>query len=110
MKTAADEGVYGTANMTADTVVESQVHLSDAETEATTWRFADMEHIAKQLEWEIYGIISNEQMRFKMELSTHLIEFEAWWEAIGVQELQKTIEQRVICFRYSMMHHVSRIS
>jgi hypothetical protein len=49
-------------------------------------------------------------MRFKKEFSISLIEFEAWWQAIGVQELRKTIEQRVIVFEYPKMHLVSPIS
>jgi len=63
-----------------------------------------------QLEREIYDIISNEQMWFKQELSICLIQFEAWGQTIGVQELQKTIEQHVIHFGYSKMHFVSYIS
>jgi len=76
MKIAAKEEVYGAVNMTAPKHVEFQVRLSDAETEATTWSIADMHCIVSQLEREIYGITSNEQMRFKMELSVRLIEFE----------------------------------
>jgi hypothetical protein len=110
MKTAAEEEVYGAVNMTADKREEFQVRLSDAETEATTWSIADTDRIVSQLEREIYGITSNEQMRFKKEFSIRLIEFEAWWQAIGVQELRKTIEQRVIHFGYPKMHLVSHIS
>jgi len=65
MKTAAEEEVYGVANMTADKRVEFQVCLFSAETEATTWSIADMDYIANQLEREIYGITSNEQMQVK---------------------------------------------
>jgi len=96
--------------MTANRCVEFQVRLSDAETEATSWSIADTDHIVSQLEREIYGIISNEQMRFKKELSIRLIEFEAWRQAIGVQEVRKTIKQRVIHFRYPKMHLVNHIS
>jgi len=110
MKTAAEEGVYKPVNMTADKCVEFQVRLSDVETEATTWSMADTDRIVSQLEREIYGITSNEQMRFKKEFSIHLIEFEAWWQPIGVQELLKTIEQRVIHFGYPKMYLVSQIS
>jgi hypothetical protein len=39
-----------------------------------------------------------------------MIEFEAWWETIGIQVLRKTIEQCVIHFRYPKMHRVSHIS
>jgi len=65
MKTAAEEEVYGVANMTADKRVEFQVCLFSAETEATTWSIADMDYIENQLEREIYGITSNEQMQVK---------------------------------------------
>jgi len=39
-----------------------------------------------------------------------MIEFEAWWETIGIQALRKTIEQHVIHFGYPTMHLVSHIS
>jgi len=64
MKTVAEEEVYGAVNMTTDQRVQFQVRLSDAETEATTWGIADTDHIVSPLEREIYGITSNEQMRF----------------------------------------------
>jgi hypothetical protein len=85
------------------------VRLSDAETETTTWSLADTEQVTIQLEREIYGITSNEQKRFKAEYSICIIEFEAWWEPIGIQALWKTIEQRVIYFGYPKMHLVSHI-
>jgi len=110
MKTATEEEVHGAANMTSDKCVEFQVRLSEAKTEATTWSIPDTDHIANLLEREIHGTTSNEQMRFKKELSIRLIEFEAWWKAIGVQELQETIEQSVINFGYPKMHLVSHIS
>ena len=96
--------------MTADKHVGFQVHLSDAETEATTWSIADMDCIANQLEREIYRITWNEQTRSKKELSIRLIECEAWWKEIGIQEQRKTIEQCVIHFGYSKMYLVSHIS
>jgi hypothetical protein len=43
-------------------------------------------------------------------LSIHLIEIDAWWKAIGVQELRKTIKQRVIHYRYPKMHLGTHIS
>jgi len=110
MKTAAEEEVCGVANMTADKRAEFQVCLSDAETEATTSSIADTDRIANQLEREIYGVTSNDQMHFKKEFSIRLIEFEAWWQAIGIQELQKTIKHCVIHFGYPKMHLVSHIS
>jgi len=63
-----------------------------------------------QLEREIYDITSKDQMWCTMEFSIRLVEFEAWWLATGVQELQNTIEQRVIHSEYPEMHHVSHIS
>ena len=110
MKTAAEDEVYGAANMTADKRLQFQIRLSDAETDATTWSLADTERVTNQLEREIYGITSNEQKRFKKEFSIRMIEFEAWWETLGIQALRKTIEQRVIHFGYPKMHLVSHIS
>ena len=69
-----------------------------------------MEHVTIQLEREIYGITLNEQKRFKKEFSIHIIEFEAWWETIGIQMLWKAIEQCVIQFGYPKMNLVSHIS
>jgi len=110
MKTAAKEEVYGVGNITADKCVEFQRCLSGAETEATTWSITDTDCIVSQLEIEIYGITSNEHMRFKKKLSICLIEFKAWWWAIGVQELWKPIKQHVIHFFYPKMHLMSHIS
>jgi hypothetical protein len=92
MNTAAEEEVYGTVNMSANKREVFQVHLSDAETEAPTWSIADTDRIVSQLEREIYGVTSNEQMRFKKEFPIRLIEFEDWWQAIGIPELRKTIK------------------
>jgi hypothetical protein len=44
--------------------VKLQVHLSDAETEATTREIANMDRIVSQLEREINGNTSNQQMQF----------------------------------------------
>jgi len=109
-KAAADGEAYGAANMTTDKRLQFQNRLSDAETEATSWRLADSERVTNQFEREIYGITSNEQMRFKKQFSLRLIEFEAWCETIGIQALRKTIEQRVIHFGHPKMHLVSHIS
>jgi len=109
-KTAANDKAYGAANITANKRLQFRIRLSDAETEATTWSFADMACVTNQLEREIYGITSNEQMWFKKEFSIHMIEFEACWETIGIQVLQKTIEQGVIHFGYPNMHVLCHIS
>jgi hypothetical protein len=100
MKTAAEEEANGAVMMTADKRVQFQVSLSDAEIEATTWSIAEEDRVVNQLETEIYGITSKGQMRFTKEFSIRLVEFEAWWQAICVQELRKTIEQCVIHFGY----------
>jgi len=110
MKTVAEEEVDGGVNMTTDKHVEFQVRLCDAETKATTRSLADIDRIMSLLEREMYGITSNEQMRFKQELSIRLIKFETWWQAISVQELRKIIKQRVIQFGYPMLHPMSHIS
>ena len=84
--------------MTTNTYTEFQVHLFNAETEATTWRITDMDCIANQLQRDIYDMTSNKQMQFMKEFSIHLLEFKAWWQAIGSQKLWNTIEQHVIHF------------
>jgi hypothetical protein len=107
---AAKDETYGAANMTADKRLQFQIRLSNAETVATTWNLADKERVTNQLEREIYGITSNEQKRFKTEFSIGMIEFETWWETIGIQAHRKIIEQRVMHFGYPKMHLVSLIS
>jgi hypothetical protein len=110
MKTSAAEEVYGAVNIAVNNHVEFQICLSDAETEATTWSIADTDHIVNKLEREIYNITSKDQLQFKKEFLIHLVEFEAWWQAIIIQELWKTIQQRIIHFRYSKLHLVTHIS
>jgi len=110
VKTAAEEEAYGAVNMIPDKCVQFQVCLSNAEFEATTWSITDRDCVVNQLNREIYGITSKDQMQFTKEFSIHLIEFEAWWQAIGVQELRKTFQQREIHFGYPLMHLVSHIS
>jgi hypothetical protein len=109
-KTTAVDKAYGAANMTADKRLQFRLRLSNAETEATTWSLADTERVPIQLEREIYGITWNEQKQFKKKFSSRLIEFEAWWETIGIQTLRKTCEQRMIHFGYPKKHLVSQIS
>jgi len=109
-KTAVEDEACGAVNMTADKRLPFGIRLSDAKTEATTCSLADTEHVTNQLEREIYDITSNEQKRFKMEFSIRMIEFEAWWETIGIQALWKAIEQRVIHFGYPKMHLVRYMS
>jgi hypothetical protein len=75
IKTAAEKEVYGVVIMTTDKREQFQVCPSDPETEATTWSITDTDRIVCQLEREIYGITSNEQMLFKNEFSIRLIQF-----------------------------------
>jgi len=96
--------------MTTDKLVQFQVCLFNGGIEATTWSIVDTDCIVTLLEREIYGVTSKDQMRFTKEFAICLVDFEAWWQAIGVQELWNTIEQRVIHFRYLKMHLVSYIS
>ena len=91
-KTAAEDEAYRAGNMSSDKRLHFRNCLTHAEIEATTWCLTDTERVTIQLEREINGITSNEQMRFKKEFSIGMIEFEAWWETIGIQALRKTIE------------------
>jgi len=110
MNTTAEYEAYGAENMTANKRVQFQVRLSDAEIEATTRRIADTHNVVNQLEWEIHCVPPKDQMWFMNAFSTCLVQFEAWWPTIRVQELRKTIEQRVIHFGYPKMHLWSHIS
>jgi len=65
--------------MTANKGVEFQGCLSYAETEATTWSIAYTDCIANQLQRDIYGITSKDQIQFKKKFSIPWVEFEAWW-------------------------------
>jgi hypothetical protein len=60
MKTAARDEAYGAPTMTADKTLQFHIGLSDAETEVTTWRLADMERFTTHLERVIDGITWNE--------------------------------------------------
>jgi len=92
MNTTRENKVDEVANIIANKRVEFQVGLSDAETAATNCSITDTNHIASQLEREIYGIALNEQMHFKKELCICLIKFEACRKAISMQQFWKTIE------------------
>jgi hypothetical protein len=108
-KNAAEDEAYGGANITSNKQLQFQMRLSDAETEATSPRWADTECVANELERDIYDITSNEMKGFKTVFSIHKIEFEACWETIGIQALRKIIEQHVMHSRYPMMRLVSHI-
>ena len=107
---AAEDETYRAANMTTDKGVNVRIHVSNVETAATTWSLADTERITNQLEREIYCITSNQQKQFKKEFSIHWIEFQAWWEAISIQAVRNTIDQRAIHFGYPRMHLVGHVS
>jgi len=96
--------------MTTDNRLQFQIRISDDATEAMTSSLADTERVTIQLEREIYGITSNVQRGFKKESSIRMIEFQVWWETIGIQELRTTIEQRIIHFGCPKMHLLSDIS
>jgi hypothetical protein len=74
------------------------------------WSIADAARIVNPLERQIYGITSKDQRWFTKEFSSCLVGFETRWQAIGVQELRKTIEQGAIHFGYQKMHLVTHIS
>jgi len=78
MKSAKEKEVNRVVHMAANKHVESQVHLSDPETEVGVWSIADKDKFVSQLEREIHGITSNEQIQFNKELNIHLIQYEAW--------------------------------
>jgi len=90
IKRAAGDEAYWAAVITSNMQLQLQIHLSDGQTEATTWSFADTQRIADKLEKEIYGSTSNEQKWCKEELSIRLIEFKDWWEIMGIQALRTT--------------------
>jgi len=110
MKTAPEDEAYGVANMTADKQLQFLICLSNSETEASSWILADTERVTNHLERDIYGITSNEPKRSKKEFSIRLIKVESQWKTIGIQMVQKSIEQQLIHFGYPMMHLVSYIS
>jgi len=110
LTTAAEDEAYRAVNMTTDKRVQFQVCLSDAEIEATTWSITETDHVVNQVERDIYGITSKDQMWLTTEFSIRSVKFAALWHVISVQELRKTIEHRVIHFRYPKMHLVSHKS
>jgi hypothetical protein len=109
-QTAAEEDAYRAVIITAKKFVQFEVCLSYCEVEATTWSITDMDYVVNQLEREIYVITSNDQILFMKEFSICVVEFEAGWQVIGIQERWKTIEQHVNHFGYPKMHLWSQIS
>jgi len=69
-----------------------------------------MFRVVNQLEREIHGITSKDLTQFTKELSIWLGDFDAWWQAIGIQELRKTFEQCVIHLGYPTMDCVTHPS
>jgi len=55
--------------ITADKDVECQLHLSYAETEATTWSLTDVDHAMNWQQRKIKGITSKMQMQCKLEFT-----------------------------------------
>jgi hypothetical protein len=109
IKASFEDQADWVATITADKQPQVWVRLSDAGTDAMTWRLADMEPVTYQREREIDGIISYEHKRFKTEFSIFLIKFEAWWETMGIQALRKTIQQLMINFGYLKRHLMRQI-
>ena len=107
---AANEEVARGVNLTAHIGLRFQLHVSNAETEATARSIADNDCIVSQLARGIHCISLTEQMWFKQELSISLIKFKAWWQGISVQKFQRTYEHCVIHFGYPHMHLVSHKS
>jgi hypothetical protein len=91
-------------NMTAGKRLQYQNHLSDVETEVTTWSLVDPERVTIQFEIDIDGTTSNEMKRLKKEFSICMTVFEPWWETIGILALWKIIEQGIIYFGYRKIH------
>jgi len=56
-----------------------QLTIFCTETEATIWSNAAMDCIFSQLESEIRGMTSNDQMAFTKEFFIPLVAFEDWW-------------------------------
>jgi len=109
-KTLREDVTYGTAITTVNKQLQFLLHLSNGERAATTWSMANTERVTSQLERVMYGITSNEQKPFQAKFSICLIEFEAWWETIGIQALRKTIEPHMINSTYPKMHLFSHVS
>jgi len=107
--TAIEEVVYRVANMTTNKHAEIQVLQCEDQTQATNWSMADENCVVNRPGWEIQLITSNDPTRFMQEFSIHLIQFEMWWEIIGIQKLWKTIWQHVLHFPHPTMHYWGHI-
>jgi len=110
IKTAAAEEVYWAITMTVDKCDQCQVWLPNAETEATGGNIADKDRVVPTQERLIYRISSKDQMWFMTEFRIQLVQFIAWWQAISVQELWKTIQLCALHLRYPKIHVLSLIS
>jgi len=107
METAAGYEADRAVIMTTEKRVQFLDCLSDSDPEAATWSITDKDRLVNQLERELDGMTLKDQMRFMKESSIRLVEFGAWWHAIGVQEPWQTIKQQWTYFAYPMMHLVS---
>jgi len=104
VKTLSDGEIDSVTNMNANKCVEYQVHQLGDETQATTYNIHDTVYVSDYVEWYIYDIILNDQGPIKKELSTWMIQFEAWWKSINVQMLCATSWNSAIQYVYPMMH------
>jgi hypothetical protein len=86
-KTAAEDKVAGVAIMTPDERWTFRLSQSDVAAEAWNWSLTGMEHITMQPGREINGFTTNETKRFKEEFCISMIEYNAKWDTIGIQEL-----------------------
>jgi len=76
METVTEEEVYMGANMTSMKHLRFLVSLSNAMTEATTYRVTDMDWIVEQPERVTYIITADEQMWFEKKFTIRWNEFE----------------------------------
>jgi hypothetical protein len=110
MKRSADDEAYRAVHTTTIKLMQWQICLSDAEFEPTTWSSVDKDCFVHQVAREIYCITSKDPTRLTKQFSICLVEFEAGWQVIGIQELQTTIVLRVINFGYPKTNLVNHIS
>jgi len=110
MDSAIADEVYWMANMVPNKHVEYQIHLSNAETEATSWSITDMHYITEYLVRERSSITSNIPKQFKNEWSIFSIQIEASRKCIIIYMLWEAVYPQAIYFSYPMTHLVNNIS
>jgi len=67
-ESSAEQKAYRVPNIILNKYEKFQVHLSNAETEATIWSIAGMDYITGSLEREIDHIMSNAQYQIKQDI------------------------------------------